>query len=78
MPRWRSGECVSTCVGMGEIEMKEQLVRFWKDEEGVTTLEYALVAAVLVVGIGVAVEVLTDGLSDAFTAITGKLAAETQ
>jgi len=53
--------------------MKEQLLMFWNDEEGVTTLEYAILAALLVAGLAAVVGVLTDGLGDFFKTITTNL-----
>ncbi|MDM9558222.1 MULTISPECIES: Flp family type IVb pilin [Bordetella] len=53
--------------------MKEQLMRFWKDEEGVTALEYAIVAAVLVVAVGAAIWALGDDLKAFFEGIGTKL-----
>ncbi|MCD0505528.1 Flp family type IVb pilin [Bordetella petrii] len=53
--------------------MKEQLLKFWNDEEGVTTLEYAILAALLVAGLGVVITALTGGLADFFETISAKL-----
>lgn len=53
--------------------MKQQLVQFWNDEEGVTTLEYAILAALLVAGLGVVVTALTGGLESFFQTISAKL-----
>jgi pilus assembly protein Flp/PilA len=53
--------------------MKEQFLKFWNDEEGVTTLEYAILAALLVVGLVAVTDSLTDALSGFFTTIGGKL-----
>ena len=55
--------------------MKEQLLQFWNDEEGVTTLEYAILAALLVAGLATVVVSLTDGLQDFFTTIVTNLKA---
>ena len=55
--------------------MKEQLLQFWNDEEGVTTLEYAILAALLVAGLGAVVVSLTTGLSEFFTTIVTNLKA---
>jgi len=53
--------------------MKEQLLKFWNDEEGVTTLEYAILAALLVAGLATVIGVLTDGLEGFFSDITTRL-----
>lgn len=31
--------------------MKDQLIKFWKDEEGATAIEYALIAGLIAVAI---------------------------
>ncbi|MVW70562.1 Flp family type IVb pilin [Bordetella sp. 15P40C-2] len=46
--------------------MKEQLLKFWNDEEGVTTLEYAILAAVLVLGVVTAIGAFEDSLTGLF------------
>jgi pilus assembly protein Flp/PilA len=47
--------------------------QFVRDEEGITAIEYGLIAAVLVLAITAAFEILGDGLSDAFTALSAEL-----
>lgn len=64
---------VRKCEFALEKAMKEQLLQFWNDEEGVTTLEYAILAALLLGGLTIAVATLTDGLGEFFQAITDKL-----
>ncbi|MBO1112380.1 Flp family type IVb pilin [Bordetella petrii] len=53
--------------------MKEQLLMFWNDEEGVTTLEYAILAALLVAGLATVISALTGGLETFFKTIATKL-----
>lgn len=53
--------------------MKQQLLQFWNDEEGVTALEYAIVAAVLVVAVGAAMWAMADELETFFESIGAKL-----
>lgn len=53
--------------------MKQQFLQFWNDEEGVTTLEYAILAALLVAGLATVIMALTDGLEDFFGTISAKL-----
>lgn len=53
--------------------MKQQFLQFWNDEEGVTTLEYAILAALLVAGLATVITALTGGLSDFFGTISAKL-----
>ncbi|MDX2308906.1 MAG: Flp family type IVb pilin [Hyphomicrobium sp.] len=48
--------------------------RFMKDESGATAIEYGLIAAIVGVGIIVALGTLEDGLTGLFNAIGGKLA----
>ncbi len=45
----------------------------WKDEAGVSTVEYALLLGVLVVGAGVAWTVLTSAISAAITDVADTL-----
>ena len=56
--------------------MKNQLVEFWKDEEGATAIEYALIAGIIAVIIIGAFGLLKGGLNDLFTDIAGKLTSQ--
>ena len=47
---------------------------FLVDEDGVTAIEYALIAAVVGVGVAVAAGALSDGISAAFDNIVARLA----
>jgi pilus assembly protein Flp/PilA len=49
--------------------MKQQLIRFWRDESGATSIEYGLIAA----GIGVAVITLIGQAGDDIQNIFGQL-----
>jgi pilus assembly protein Flp/PilA len=55
--------------------MKDMLIKFWKDEEGATAVEYGLIAALIAAVIAVTVGELgtaLDGIfSDIKTAIAG-------
>ncbi|MBK1779965.1 Flp family type IVb pilin [Advenella sp. WQ 585] len=53
--------------------MKDQLVKFWKDEEGATAIEYALIAGLIAVAIITALGLLGGGLSNVFEGIQSKL-----
>jgi len=53
--------------------MKDQLVKFWKDEEGATAIEYALIAGLIAVAIIGALTALGGGLDDVFVNIKEKL-----
>lgn len=48
---------------------------FFADEDGVTAIEYALIAALVGVGIAVAARGLGSGISSAFNNITARLTA---
>ncbi|MDX2308905.1 MAG: Flp family type IVb pilin [Hyphomicrobium sp.] len=54
--------------------MANTFARFLKDESGATAIEYGLIAAIVGVGIIVALGTLEDGLTGLFNAIGGKLA----
>ena len=49
--------------------MQQQLIRFWRDESGATSIEYGLIAA----GIGVAVITLIGQAGDDIQNIFGRL-----
>lgn len=57
--------------------MTNTLARFIKDESGATAIEYGLIAAIVGVGIIVALGTLEDGLSALFEAIGAKLSGVT-
>lgn len=48
---------------------------FIAEEDGITAIEYALMAALIAAGVAAAVVFLTDGLKTAFTNIKAKLVA---
>lgn len=49
--------------------MKRQLLRFWRDDSGATSIEYGLIAA----GIGVAVITLIGQAGDDIQALLGRI-----
>ena len=51
------------------------LKALFKDESGATAIEYALIAALLAIGIIAAVTSLRNELNDTFTAVTNNLQA---
>ncbi|CAM3713842.1 Flp family type IVb pilin [Kerstersia gyiorum] len=53
--------------------MKEQIVRFLKDEDGATAIEYGLIAGLVAVLIIAAFVLFGDGLNELFTNIGSKL-----
>jgi pilus assembly protein Flp/PilA len=51
----------------------EKLRRFLKEEEGVTAIEYGLIAALIAVAIIVAVQAVGTGLNTTFTSVSDAL-----
>lgn len=52
----------------------KKIMSFLKDEEGVTAIEYGLIAALVAVAIIAGLEILGPGLGTMFTAIGTKVA----
>ncbi len=55
----------------------ERIKRFLKEEEGVTMIEYGLLAALIAVALIVTVKLVQTGLINTFTAVSGSLTAST-
>jgi pilus assembly protein Flp/PilA len=55
----------------------KKLMRFFKDDEGVTAIEYGLIAALIAVVIIVAVTTVGTELVDVFEAVSAALIAAT-
>ena len=55
-----------------EVEM-EKIRRFFKEEEGVTAIEYGLIAAIVAVGIIGALGLMKGGLDTTFGKVTTEL-----
>ncbi len=53
--------------------MKDQLIKFWKDEEGATAIEYALIAGLIAVVIIGALTVLGNSVDGLFRDISSRL-----
>ncbi|MGE8440192.1 MAG: Flp family type IVb pilin [Comamonas testosteroni] len=53
--------------------MKDQIIKFWRDEEGATAIEYALIAGLIAVGLALALTNLGTELSSFFGRIGTKL-----
>ena len=53
--------------------MKDQLVKFWKDEEGATAIEYALIAGLIAVAIIGALTLLGNRVNLVFSNIAEAL-----
>ena len=51
----------------------KKLIRFFKEEDGVTAIEYGLIAALIAVAIVGAVTLVGTGLTNTFTAVDAKL-----
>ena len=51
--------------------------RFWNDEEGVTAIEYGLIAALIAVVIILAVAAVGTNLKNVFTYVASKLVTTT-
>lgn len=53
--------------------MKDQIVKFWRDEEGATAIEYGLIAGLIAVGLLAAVTDIGKYLKVVFEKIAGSL-----
>jgi pilus assembly protein Flp/PilA len=53
--------------------MKHILVKLWKDESGVTAIEYGLIAGLVAAVLVVVLGAFGDKLKELFDAITGKI-----
>ncbi len=53
--------------------MKQMLMKLWKDEEGVTAIEYGLIAALIAVVIIGAVTLAGNGVSSTFNTVGTKM-----
>lgn len=53
--------------------MKDQIIKFWRDEEGATAIEYGLIAGLIAVALVGALSRLEGGLSALFDLIVSKL-----
>ena len=46
--------------------MKDQIIKFWRDEEGATAIEYGLIAGLIAVGIIASVSSIGTSLKSMF------------
>lgn len=53
--------------------MKDQIIKFWRDEEGATAIEYGLIAGLIAVGIIAGVTDIGEKLVEIFKKIGGGL-----
>ena len=51
----------------------DKLMRFFKDEDGVTAIEYGIIAALIIVVCLVAIGTVGTNLNTTFTTVGGKL-----
>ena len=58
---------------MGVINKMKKLLRFIKDEEGVTAIEYGLIAALIAIVIVVAVTLVGTSLNTLFNKVASEL-----
>jgi pilus assembly protein Flp/PilA len=56
-------------------EMKKLVNKFWKSEEGVTALEYGLIAGVIALAIAATISTLGTNLNSVFTKIQTTVAS---
>lgn len=49
--------------------MKSAILKFWRDEEGATAIEYGLIAALIAVAAIVGMNALGTGLNEIFSSI---------
>ncbi|BCQ52600.1 Flp family type IVb pilin [Burkholderia gladioli] len=55
--------------------MNALINRFLKEEDGVTAVEYGLIAGLMAAALVVGIQTLSGGISNAFTYIAGKMNA---
>ena len=53
--------------------MKEKLIRFFKDEDGIETIEYALIAALIAIASIVAATFLGNEVNDTYSTVGSTL-----
>ena len=53
--------------------MKEKLIKFLKDEDGIETIEYALIAALIAIASILAATLLGTGVSNVYTNVKDTL-----
>jgi len=61
-----------------DTSMKSLLLKFWKDEEGATAIEYALIAGLIAVAIIGALTLLGDNITALFDGISVRLGEEAE
>ena len=64
-------------VRLKELDMKAAFSQFWNDEDGITALEYGLIAGIVAVALIAAVGTFSDGLKTLFEDLASKLTSST-
>lgn len=60
-------------VDLMEANMKSAILKFWRDEEGATAIEYGLIAALIAVVAMVGMSSVGEGLQGIFDQVAEKL-----
>ena len=53
--------------------MTALIARFWKDEQGSTAIEYALIAAIISIGLVVSLKAISDNVDGQFSSVADGL-----
>jgi len=61
-----------------EVRIMTKLMKFFREEKGVTAIEYGLIAALVAVAIIAAVTIVGDELDNTFSTVGSKLTAANQ
>ena len=61
-------------VANNSTSISQSIVKFWKDEEAATAVEYGLIAALIGAVIMATVATLGTNLRDMFSSVSGKIA----
>ena len=70
---WLVSRSAGISVALGSIVMIQFIKKFWQEEEGVTAIEYGLIAALIAVVIIASVTLVGTQLEAVFTAISDAL-----
>lgn len=65
-------------VNLMEANMKSAILKFWRDEEGATAIEYGLIAALIAVAAIAGMTSIGEGLQGIFKTVAGKLGVGTE
>lgn len=70
---WMGGRPVRGPYNEGKLIMKEKLIAFWRDEDGLTTVEYAIAGGLVGATVIAAFELLGIEVGEVITEITAEL-----